>query len=266
MVATGSCAEAARRVDWTEGGAIFAQGDHRWIWLGAESDQSDGIGAHQYLVQHGDSYCLLDPGSVLDFSRIVANLARFARPEDVRYLFYSHQDPDVASAMPMWAAITPARVVVSRLWSRFVPHYGDLPAERVVTVLDEGGSFDLGGVRMQVIPAHYLHSAGNIALYDPVARYLFTADIGAALMPEGEERLVVEDFDRHVRYMLGFHRRYMASRRACRAFVDRVSDLPIDAIVPQHGAIFTGRDVERFLDWFGSLECGVDLLDAGGRP
>lgn len=252
--------QVARPIDRAHGGVLFEQGDHRWTWLGAETGHSEGVAANQYLIQKGKSGCLLDPGSVLDFSRIVANLSRFTRPADVELLFYSHQDPDVASAMPMWTTITPAKAVVSAIWSRFVPHYGDIPPDRIQVVPDEGGSVRLGGARLDIIPAHYLHSVGNITLYDPVARFLFTADIGAALLPPGKETLYVENFDDHIRYMDGFHRRYMASRRACRDYADRVSKLKIDAIVPQHGAIFRGPDVDRFLNWFGSLECGVDLI------
>jgi hypothetical protein len=30
----------------------------------------------------------------------------------------------------------------------------------------------------------------------------------------------------------------------------------------QHGGVYRGAAVGRFLDWFGRLECGIDQLDA----
>lgn len=41
-----------------------------------------------------------------------------------------------------------------------------------------------------------------------------------------------------------------------------VRQLDIKMIVPQHGAIFKGRDiVNKFIEWVENLEIGVDLID-----
>ena len=61
--------------------------------------------------------------------------------------------------------------------------------------------------------------------------------------------------------MLGFHRRYMSGNTACRYWVNMVRQLDVEWIVPQHGASFKGKEmVNRFLDWFEELECGIDLI------
>jgi flavorubredoxin len=36
-----------------------------------------------------------------------------------------------------------------------------------------------------------------------------------------------------------------------------VAALDIDLLCPQHGAIYRGEDVKRFIDWFSRLEVGV---------
>jgi flavorubredoxin len=36
-----------------------------------------------------------------------------------------------------------------------------------------------------------------------------------------------------------------------------VAQLDIDMLCPQHGAIYQGEDVKRFIDWFGNLQVGV---------
>jgi flavorubredoxin len=36
--------------------------------------------------------------------------------------------------------------------------------------------------------------------------------------------------------------------------------LPIHMIVPQHGAPMAGPAVKEFIDWIGTVDCGVDHL------
>ncbi|MCC6465600.1 MAG: MBL fold metallo-hydrolase [Planctomycetes bacterium] len=244
----------------TEATVLFEQGDHRWIWLGTDDGAGEGVPANQYLVQDRGRGLLLDPGSVLDFARTISNLSRFAEPATLDYLFFSHQDPDVSSGVPMWAGVTKAKLVMPAIWARFLPHFGEFDQTRIQGVPDKGSTLALGKSELRVIPAHFLHSTGNIVLYDPVARYLFTGDIGTAIMPPGDNSLYVQDFSKHLKLMEGFHKRYMASNAACRNFVERINHLAIDAIVPQHGRIIRGDDVKRFKDWFRELRCGVDLL------
>jgi flavorubredoxin len=100
---------------------------------------------------------------------------------------------------------------------------------------------------------------GNFSFYDPLSGILFSGDIGASL---GGEEGQVENFADHLHSMTGFHRRYMASNRACRLWVAMVRKLAPRMIVPQHGGYFVGEQVGHFLDWLAALECGVDLLDS----
>jgi flavorubredoxin len=51
----------------------------------------------------------------------------------------------------------------------------------------------------------------------------------------------------------------MPSNRAKSDWIERVRKLDIAMMVPQHGRIFRGDDVKRFLDWFDALEVGVAI-------
>jgi flavorubredoxin len=51
----------------------------------------------------------------------------------------------------------------------------------------------------------------------------------------------------------------MPSNEAKRAWCERISKLEIDFLCPQHGAIYTGANVQRFIDWFDSLKVGSAL-------
>ena len=46
----------------------------------------------------------------------------------------------------------------------------------------------------------------------------------------------------------------MGSPEAKRSWCERVSTMKIDLLCPQHGAIYTGADVGRFINWFAELE------------
>ena len=73
----------------------------------------------------------------------------------------------------------------------------------------------------------------------------------------------VTDFDAHAQYMEGFHKRYIASEKACRLWTQMVRRLDIEAIVPQHGERYIEgkKIVNKFIDWIENLRCGVDLLN-----
>ena len=134
----------------------------------------------------------------------------------------------------------------------------DLVSHRLKPIPDEGTVLRLGGARLVILPAHFLHSEGNFQVYDPASKILYSGDLGASL---GQDYQEVADFDAHVRYMEAFHRRYMVSGRVLQAWAAMVRTLDIEIIAPQHGALFRGREmVGRFVDWCARLECGIDLM------
>ena len=164
------------------------------------------------------------------------------------------------AAVNGWLMTTDAQAWCSALWTRFVPHFGlnHLVIDRLHGIPDEGMVLDLGASELMILPAHFMHSCGNFQVYDPTSRILYTGDLGASI---GQPYREVEDFDGHLQYMEGFHRRYIASKRILEPWVRMVRTLEIDIIAPQHGAWMRGPElVGRFLDWLSDLECGVDLM------
>src|SRR5574343_293316 len=142
------------------------------------------------------------------------------------------------------------------LCASFIPHFGGT-ADTFITMPDEGADISLAGLILRAVPAHYLHSSGNFNLYDRVAKILFSGDVGAALLPPGEDGLFVENFDAHIRHAEGCHKRWMGSNEAKRRWCERVSQMEVDMLCPQHGAIYQGADVQRFINWFDELQVGI---------
>ncbi len=250
---------------------LYESSGHRYLLLGWEEQEDVGaVQTNQYLVVHGDEVALLDPGGAHVFPRVLANVAELVSVDKIRHIFYSHQDPDVSSGITLWLAIAEkARVHISELWTRFLPHFGVYDQQRIVPIPDRGGSIAFSdGYKLEALPAHFLHSTGHFSLYDPASKILFTGDIGAAIFSKGGRYPRVKDFDAHRRLMEGFHQRYMGSNAACQKWVDTVSSRDIRTIAPQHGAVFEGEHVTKFFEWFRHLKCGMDLLDTfyGTRP
>ena len=237
---------------------IFEDGDHKWIAIARDPSRPGYVvDTNEYLVIKGDDSILLDPGGSEVFPAVFSALSTAYDPRKIDKLFASHQDPDIISSLSMWLEFNPkVKCYISWLWTSFVPHFGG-EEDTFVAIPDAGMDIVLGGSRLQAVPAHYLHSSGNHNLYDPKAKILFSGDIGAALLPPGEDSLYVEDFDRHIRHAEGFHRRWMGSEKAKRDWCSRVSSMDIDMLCPQHGSIYRGEDVKRFIDWFSRLDVGV---------
>ncbi|WP_457601105.1 oxygen-binding di-iron domain-containing protein [Hydrogenivirga sp.] len=239
---------------------LFDSGNHK-VFLFEELTPASAVQANQFLIIDNDEAILLDPGGHKVQSSLFADISVLIPPQQIKFIFLSHQDPDIVASINYWLMTTEAKAVISKLWTRFLPHFGlDSKLEgRLLPVEDGGMRLSLGeGCELLVIPAHFMHSPGNFQIYDPCSRILFSGDLGASL---GQDYVFVEDFEAHVQYMEAFHRRYMASGKVMKFWAKMVRDLDIETIAPQHGAVFKGKDmVNRFIDWVESLECGVDLL------
>lgn len=238
---------------------LHDDGVHKNILL-EDFGHGEMVQANQHLIIHDGAGMILDPGGHKAYSKALGDTNVLLGRGKLRLIFLSHQDPDIVAAVNGWLMTTDATAYASALWMRFIPHFGldRLVADRLKAIPDEGMTLDLNGCPLPVLPAHFLHSPGNLQVYDPVSRILYSGDLGASL---GTDYREVPDFDAHLPHMAGFHRRYMCSNRALRGWVRMVRDLDIETIAPQHGAIFRGRDlVLRFLDWCEGLECGVDVM------
>ncbi len=242
---------------------LFESDDHRWIVFGRDPDKPDYvIDTNEYIVTSGGHTLVLDPGGTEIFPEVVTAISQHVAVESITGIFGSHQDPDILSSLSLWLGICPnVKVYVPWTWTGFVTHFG-CDASQLVSVPDEGSSIQLSSsTKLDIVPAHYLHSSGNIHLYDSKAKIYFSGDVGAALLPAEHNQLFVENFDQHVKFMEGFHRRWMPSNVARDHWLARVRKLDIDMLCPQHGAVFTGENVTRFFDWFASLELGSATLD-----
>lgn len=231
----------------------------KWYMFGRDANKPEKIiDTNQYLLRVGDRALLMDPGGIELFAPMLAALLREISLEEITDLFASHQDPDIISSLGLWdQALPKAKLHSPWLWEGFIRHFG-MKNITYAPIADSGGTINLNGVEIQMIPAHYLHSSGNFHVYDPQARILMSGDVGAALEPTSAPT-EVGSFEEHIPKMKMFHQRWMPSNRAKQDWINRVRQLDIDIMAPQHGRIFTGDNVQKFLDWFEQLDVGIAI-------
>lgn len=246
---------------------LYQSSAHKFVLLN-ESDPGEegGIRSNQYLVMHEDSAVLLDPGGFGVMPRVLAELLRHTSPDNLKAIILSHQDPDIVGGISTWLELTTAPVYISKIWLRFLPHYGIRSMDRFIGVPDEGMTCAIApGFDLHLLPAHFLHSEGQINVHDPIAKILFTGDIGAAMLPDDVDFPYVDDLSKHLPFIEPFHRRYMCSNRAARIWVEMASQLDLDMLAPQHGPVYRQQAVRDFFSWFRELECGTDLMTGPGK-
>lgn len=243
---------------------IFDDGIHKCIGFGFdnESHEDSFLAVNQYLIVQNKVGILIDPGSKDVFDEVYEATRRHLKNmENLKYIFFSHQDPDVADSITEWTISTSAKFLVSSIWTRFMSHYGLADMGRLEAIYDKGAKIEFGNEFLDIIPAHFLHSPGNFSLYDSHAKILFSGDIGASVSPYYNKQEDIPNFEAMKPYLEGFHKRYMAGNKFCRAWVNQVKKYDIEHIAPQHGTIFKGEMCEEFLKWFEELECGGDLIE-----
>ncbi|NNM82363.1 MAG: FprA family A-type flavoprotein [Burkholderiales bacterium] len=243
---------------------LYDDGSHKCIAF-TELVQGEGIQSNQFLIVDNGESMLLDPGGNLTYKHLLAEMANYVLPSHTRYIFASHEDPDIIASANGWLLITDANIVIAREWERFLPHFcvKGLTEGRVIPVQPGGMNLKLGETELKIVPAHYLHAVGNFQVYDPVSKILFSGDMGASLMDGAQAGQPIADFDRHLEtaHSVGFHQRYMSNNKVCRLWAAMGRKLDIECIVPQHGGYFKGKEmVNRFIDWIETLECGTDLV------
>jgi flavorubredoxin len=233
------------------------EGSHKWIMFGRDESKPENIiDSNQYMVRTANRCVLFDPGGAEIFAPMMAAVLNYVSVEQITDLFASHQDPDVISSLGLWdQALTNAKLYAPAIWEGFIRHFGCESID-YVAIPDNGATLKLDSGELQFIPAHYLHSSGNFHVYDPEAKILMSGDVGAALEPI-TVAMFVDNFAAHTEKMRYFHQRWMPSNPAKKAWIDRVRKLDIDILAPQHGRLFKGDDVKRFLDWFEELPVGI---------
>ena len=220
----------------------------------------EAVQANQFLVIDGTQGAIIDPGGNVAYNELLLTISRFFPPNKLTEILASHADPDIIASLDRWMTSTQATLYISKLWERFAPHFckPGKTVGRIVGIPDPGMRIPLGRSEIVALPAHFMHAEGNFQFWDPVSRILFSGDLGVSLGTSADAAKPISKLSNAIPRMEGFHRRYMVTQKVLQMWANMVRQLPIQMIVPQHGAPMVGDAVGEFIDWIATLKCGVD--------
>lgn len=238
---------------------LYSKNGHEIYWIGAATPTT--LRNNIYLIRDGLEAMIVDCGSSDDFHDTLARIKQIMPVEYINRIFANHQDPDVTSGIIDWFKFNPKiELVTSPYINIFLEHYLSGINYKSFNVAKKKSMTLSSGAVLEFIPSPFMHSPGAVAIYDRQAKALFSGDIWAAISIEWS-LVMSKDFNIYKENMDFFHKKYISSNKASRLFLSRLKDKQIDAILPQHGSIITGKEnIKNALKYIKDLKCGVDLF------
>lgn len=165
---------------------LFNDGKHVCLMFNdlVGEEEVGAVQANQFLIVSDGEGALIDPAGNMTYNALLIAMQKYFPYKDLKYIFASHQDPDIVASLNRWLSATNCTLYVSRLWERFVPHFCTLNrAEgRVTGIPDEGMGIAMRDTTIYAVPAHFLHAEGNFQFYDRKSKILFSGDMGASMV------------------------------------------------------------------------------------
>lgn len=231
-------------------------------WVGF-FDEEASLHCNPYLIIDDNEAVLIDPGSIPHFSIVMRKVIDLINPEDISLIIASHQDPDVAGNLAVVEDVigrADLKIAAHSNTVRLIRHYG-IRSECFAVDHNEFEYTLKSGRTLSFVPTPYLHAPGAMATYDRKTRSLFTSDLFGAISKEWSLFARGDFFTP----MAAFHQLYMPSGAVLAGCMERLAMMEIDRILPQHGSILEGGDVETAIRKLKELPCGIDLIRAQGR-
>ena len=227
------------------------------IWWVGYYLPDDKLQCLTYLIEDGDQSVLIDPGSRLTIGHTLKKIRQVMSFDQIRYFICHHQDPDLTAALPEIDKIVTredAVVISHRRGNALLRHYNiEMP---FVCCEKMGWELSLPHRRLKFVFTPYLHFPGAFCTFDEETGILFSSDLFGGLTKEWQ--LVAQD-ENYFDAIKPFHEQYMPSKEIIAAGLNRLNQLPINAIAPQHGSIVPGWLVPILMGRLRELETDLDM-------
>ena len=88
--------------------SLYTEESHTWAMITRDPDKPHYlIDTNEYLIIKNDQMIITDPGGIEIFPAVVSTLSTEYNPQNIQYIFASHQDPDVISSLSLWLDMNP---------------------------------------------------------------------------------------------------------------------------------------------------------------
>jgi flavorubredoxin len=215
---------------------------------------------HNSLVIRAAEPVIVDTGMVTDRATWFDDVFSLVEPDDVRWIYLTHDDDDHSGNLAEALARCPnASVVIS--WAacgRLCAAFG-IPRERIRTV-DDGETLDVGDRTLRAVRPPVYDSAYTRGLFDPTTRVYHAADAFCAPMPaEPVDRVDQMPKRMWEEGMAMFHHFSlcpwisMVDEAKFRTQVDKLAGIGADVIVGAHTPVISGSSIERAFELLAGL-------------
>lgn len=231
---------------------------HDIYWVGYY-DEKANIHCNPYLLIDDQEAVIFDPGSIPHFKIVMRKIIDLINPKIITLIVASHQDPDICGNMAVVEDIIEnrnLRIAAHKKAIRFLRYYGirsdfyDITKENYEITLKSGRV-------LKFIHTPFLHSSGAIATYDSKSGSLFTSDIFGGISDNWD----LFANKHYLEAMKTFHQLYMPSNRILKSGLAALKPLKPVRILPQHGSILEGEQIQKSFNLLNNLPCGIDLIE-----
>jgi flavorubredoxin len=226
------------------------------------------------LVIRAAEPVIVDTGMVTDRATFFEDVFALVEPDDVRWIYLTHDDDDHSgNVMEALDRCPNAKVVMS--WAartRTCAAFG-IPHERVRTV-DHGQALDVGDRALQAVRPPVFDNAYTRGLFDPTTRVYYAADAFCAPMPAAPVDRV--DEMPPAMWAVGFaffhHNSLcpwitMVDPAKYEAEVAKLAGIGAEVITSSHSAVIPSSSITRAFELLAGLPGAVTqpLSRAGGE-
>jgi len=206
------------------------------------------FGAHS-LVIRGAEPTIVDTGCSLVRDAWTEQVFSLVEPQDVRWVFLSHDDHDHVGNLEYVMDVCPnATLVASFSIAGRLAGDVELPVDRMRWV-DAGGSFDAGDRTFSLVRPPMFDSPSTRALHDSATNVLWAADAFGALFPAAvfeRDDVPADLYDASFTLMNTWNTPWLewVDVERFTAHVEQSRALAADVVVSAHGPILRGPQID----------------------
>jgi flavorubredoxin len=215
-----------------------ALGQPLWVYLNS-------------MVILGEQPVVVDTGTIANRSQWLEDVFSIVEPEDVRWIFLSHDDVDHTGNLDETLTACPNAHIVCN-WAMIERHTNcfDFPLERCRWVMD-GESFDVGDRQLRAFRPPVYDSPTTRGLFDPKTGVYWSVDTFATPLPD--PGMGIADLDPEfwnfglALFALGAVSPWlsMVDEAKYGAYVDNVQNLDIKTVAACHSPVIEGEFIEK---------------------
>jgi flavorubredoxin len=226
-------------------------------WVIHQVQPALGAPLHVYLnsmVILGAEPVIVDTGTPANRTQWLQDVFSIVEPEDVRWIFLSHDDVDHTGNLDEALTACPNATVVCN-WAMVERHTNcfDFPLERCRWVM-HGDSFDVGDRTLHAIRPPVFDSPTTRGLYDPKTKVYWAVDTFATPLPDAS--MAISDLDEEfwffgmTMFALGAVSPWISMTDPVKyhAYVDLTQNLDITTIACCHSPVIEGDYIAKAFD------------------